>query len=319
MEVIYRKCSKKEAFSSMENKGLLNGLESIVADGQNIRSEPHKWVTRNPRFAQNYFPRRRMHEHYDFIVEYLLVPGTLGALELDKMEGNVKVGPQGAYGIPEELIPWFNRRVIGVNVHNSYDFRITKKDNRSNEDSLLRNKDDTISLYAAFNPRMFNEKGFTENMNLNRMTWLKTSLLWTMWRSAWATKPNQEAILKIDVPEEYIDELYARARRTKDAPLKHPVLLQRDPDRKIVRRRWKKDARENDTSMFVSGDKTVHFGIRGTELDYFIAIAQEQISDITRTIKLIQQDKPEHPTRALYSLLDQEIYLKDVSRLRHLH
>ena len=60
-----------------------------------------------------------------------------------------------------------------------------------------------VRVYQAYNSAIAAEavalQTFGESFNLNRMTWIKPSFLWMMYRSNWGTKKNQECVLAIDV------------------------------------------------------------------------------------------------------------------------
>lgn len=75
--------------------------------------------------------------------------------------------------------------------------------------------DSTIRVYQAYNSEIANEAvrngTFGKNYNLNRMTWIKPSFLWMMYRCGWGTKENQECILAIDIKREAFDYLVKNA------------------------------------------------------------------------------------------------------------
>ncbi|HEY8462941.1 MAG TPA: DUF4291 domain-containing protein [Bacillota bacterium] len=75
--------------------------------------------------------------------------------------------------------------------------------------------DKTIRVYQAYNKRIAEEalnlKTFGPSFKLERMTWIKTSFLWMMYRSGWGTKVNQEKILAIDILREGFDTLLQKA------------------------------------------------------------------------------------------------------------
>ena len=56
-----------------------------------------------------------------------------------------------------------------------------------------------IRIYQAYNQSIAEEaiklQTFGNNFNVNRMTWIKPSFLWMMYRSNWGTKKNQEYIV----------------------------------------------------------------------------------------------------------------------------
>ena len=63
--------------------------------------------------------------------------------------------------------------------------------------------DKTIRVYQAYNDVIANEAlelgKFGRNFSMTRMTWIKPSFLWMMYRSGWGKKKNQERILAIDI------------------------------------------------------------------------------------------------------------------------
>lgn len=84
----------------------------------------------------------------------------------------------------------------------------------SNEIRALYSKD-TIRVYQAYNKIIASEavmKGtFGNNFKMDRMTWIKPSFLWMMYRCGWATKENQECVLAIDIQRNAFDYLVANA------------------------------------------------------------------------------------------------------------
>ena len=61
--------------------------------------------------------------------------------------------------------------------------------------------DETIDVYQAFSPAIADEAVAAGTLvppfRLDRMTWIKPSFLWMMYRSGWATKPGQERVLRV--------------------------------------------------------------------------------------------------------------------------
>lgn len=75
--------------------------------------------------------------------------------------------------------------------------------------------DETIRVYQAYNRIIANEaveRGtFGSSFKMDRMTWIKPSFLWMMYRCGWATKENQECVLAIDIKREAFDYLVNNA------------------------------------------------------------------------------------------------------------
>lgn len=72
-----------------------------------------------------------------------------------------------------------------------------------------------IRVYQAYNPTIAQEgvalQTFGPSFSLNRMTWIKPSFLWMMYRSNWGGKKNQKCILTMDVYRTKFDELLQQA------------------------------------------------------------------------------------------------------------
>lgn len=75
--------------------------------------------------------------------------------------------------------------------------------------------ENTIRVYQAYNETIakeaVNNGTFGKNFKLERMTWIKPSFLWMMYRCGWATKENQERVLAIDIKREAFDYLVRNA------------------------------------------------------------------------------------------------------------
>jgi hypothetical protein len=63
--------------------------------------------------------------------------------------------------------------------------------------------DATVRVYQAYSPAIADkavaEQGFAPPFSRERMTWIKPSFTWMMYRSGWAEKEGQERILAIDI------------------------------------------------------------------------------------------------------------------------
>ena len=76
--------------------------------------------------------------------------------------------------------------------------------------------DQGIFVYQAYKPSIVKaalEKGtFGAGFNRERMTWIKPSFAWMLYRSGYATKTRQEAILKIKLTHEGFKTNFASGR-----------------------------------------------------------------------------------------------------------
>lgn len=75
--------------------------------------------------------------------------------------------------------------------------------------------EESIRVYQAYNDKIADEAlrlgTFGSSFNTKRMTWIKPSFLWMMYRSGWGTKENQERILGIDIKRSAFDYLCKNA------------------------------------------------------------------------------------------------------------
>jgi hypothetical protein len=124
------------------------------------------------------------------------------------------------------------------------------------EDRVIRASfdDDAIVVYQAYNTFIANHATETQSLNLpqfkkERMTWIKPSFLWMMYRSGWATKENQENILAIRISRtgfewalqnsclSHFDKRLYLSYESWQAKLNStPVRIQWDPERDLFSR-----------------------------------------------------------------------------------
>ncbi len=73
----------------------------------------------------------------------------------------------------------------------------------------------TIRVYQAYCQEIAEEavklQHFGEHYNFHRMTWVKPSFLWMMYRSNWGTKKNQEFVLALDIDQKSFMQLLRQA------------------------------------------------------------------------------------------------------------
>ena len=90
---------------------------------------------------------------------------------------------------------------------------IMKKEEERNIYAIYDDK--TIRVYQAYNNEIADEAlklgKFGSKFSLTRMTWIKPSFLWMMYRSGWASKQGQERILAIDLKRGGFDEIVRNA------------------------------------------------------------------------------------------------------------
>jgi hypothetical protein len=106
----------------------------------------------------------------------------------------------------------------------------------------------TVTVYQAYPPEIAEPAvlagRFVPPFKRDRMTWIKPSFLWMMYRCGWATKPGQERVLAVSITRAGFDWALANACLSHYDPAVHqdraewsrqlkgsPVRVQWDPER----------------------------------------------------------------------------------------
>lgn len=166
--------------------------------------------------------------------------------------------------------------------------------------------DETITVYQAYNMGIaraaVESQTFVSPFKKDRMTWIKPSFLWMMYRAGWGYKENQERILAVKMKQSGFNAALASACLSSfDATvytdyeawqlaLKNaPVRVQWDP--------------EKDPLLRPQNYKSVQIGLSGTAVDQYLADWIVEITDITENCKsihqLILENKLEEATQML--------------------
>jgi hypothetical protein len=146
--------------------------------------------------------------------------------------------------------------------------------------------DETLTVYQAFPPHIADaavDAGtFVSPFKLDRMTWIKPSFLWMMYRSGYATTPGQERILAVRVTRAGFEQGLAEA-----------CLSHYDPDIYPSHNDWLD--RKRTTSVRVQWDpertlrleplpwRTIQIGISGTAVRDYVTKWIHSITDVTQT------------------------------------
>ena len=146
-----------------------------------------------------------------------------------------------------------------------------------------------IIVYQAFNPQIAtyavaNQRFGGNAYSFNRMSWIKPGFLWMMYRAGWASKEQQEHILRITLPithfktilqqatfSSFNNEVYATADVWKTELEKTEVRLQWDPDHDPYGNKLER--------------KAIQIGMKGDILKKFCSEWIIKIEDITAFVK----------------------------------
>lgn len=153
--------------------------------------------------------------------------------------------------------------------------------------------DKTIRVYQAFRDEIADEAikmgKFGSHFRVGRMSWIKPSFLWMMYRSGWATKKGQERILAIDIKREGFDTILAQA-----------VLSSFDRDVCETHEKWKKCLAKSevrcqwDPERDIYGNpldgRTIQLGLSGDVLKKYKKEWVVKITDITKDVIGMRND-----------------------------
>lgn len=148
--------------------------------------------------------------------------------------------------------------------------------------------EETIRVYQAYSDLIADEavaKGtFGEHFKLGRMTWIKPSFLWMMYRCGWASKPGQERVLAIDIKREAFDHI-----------VKSAVLSTYHPETDDSMEEWKHKIQNSDIrcqwdpERDVWGNpldyRSIQLGLRGQAVIDYVNDWIVRIEDITDFVK----------------------------------
>ena len=177
--------------------------------------------------------------------------------------------------------------------------------------------DNTITIYQAYNNAIADpavkHKTFVPPFKVERMTWVKPSFLWMMYRSGWATKENQECILAIKIKREGFEWALANAVLAHHDHTLHGEFKTWQKALKItpVRIQWDP---EKDIRLQPLPYRSIQIGLSGIAVEKYIKEWITDIEDVTASCKhihqLITNDKLEEanallPTEKFYPIPDQ--------------
>jgi hypothetical protein len=149
---------------------------------------------------------------------------------------------------------------------------------------LAQYDDESVVVYQAYSPAIAvpaaREGRFMAPWSRSRMTWIKPGFLWMMFRSGWATKENQEAILRIRLARAGFDEILRRAVHSTYVPELYATreAWETRVGRSDVRLQWDPDHHPSGAKL---ERRAIQIGLRGAALASFADAWILGIEDIT--------------------------------------
>ncbi|ABG60003.1 DUF4291 domain-containing protein [Cytophaga hutchinsonii] len=178
----------------------------------------------------------------------------------------------------------------------------------------------TITVYQAYKneiaiPAVKNQK-FVAPFKIERMTWIKPSFLWMMYRSGWAAKEGQEHVLAIKLKREgfewalancclsHFDSTMFSSLEAWKNKLEHTqVRLQWDP--------------EKDIHLQNLAYRSIQIGLSGVAVEHYVNDWIVSIDDITPVCKKIHALVLDKKTEEANSLLPAENIYPVSETLKH--
>ena len=142
------------------------------------------------------------------------------------------------------------------------------------------------------------------------MSWIKPNFLWMMYRSGWATKPGQEAILAIRIAKSHFEQILAGAVHSSFNPDVYPTHAdwQDALARSDVRLQWDPD---HDPYGIKLERRAIQLGLRGEVLRQFATDWIVDIADVTpfvagqrQRVEVRALDKLTVPVERVYPVAD---------------
>ncbi|MFD8635215.1 MULTISPECIES: DUF4291 domain-containing protein [unclassified Streptomyces] len=113
--------------------------------------------------------------------------------------------------------------------------------------------DTTVTVYQAYAPHLGDPAArdgrFPAAWKRERMTWIKPSFLWMMYRCGWATKPDQETVLAVEI-----------TRAGFDHALRHACLSHFEHGTHTDREAWKRSLRDSSARVQWDPERDLHLG-----------------------------------------------------------
>jgi hypothetical protein len=174
--------------------------------------------------------------------------------------------------------------------------------------------DTTITIYQAFNKAIANSAVKAQTFvcppfKKERMTWIKPSFLWMMYRSGWATKENQECILAIKIKREGFEWA-----------LQNSCLSHFDKNIHLTQESWKKSLHssavriqwdpEKDIFLQPLPYRSIQIGLSGVAVEKYISDWIVEIEDITEKVIKINSLLIKQNVNNALKLIPQEVEYK---------
>ncbi|MEV5986819.1 DUF4291 domain-containing protein [Streptomyces sp. NPDC052051] len=142
----------------------------------------------------------------------------------------------------------------------------------------------TITVYQAYSPELgepaVRQGRFPAAWKRDRMTWIKPSFMWMMYRCGWGTKPGQETVLAVEITRDGFEWALRHACLSSYVPGLHPdhPTWQRELKRSPARVQWDP---ERDLRLQPLPYRSLQLGLSGEAVRRYADEWTVSISDVT--------------------------------------
>lgn len=150
---------------------------------------------------------------------------------------------------------------------------------------------ETITVYQAYAPAIARPAlaagRFVAPFKRERMTWIKPSFLWMMYRSAWGTSPGQEHVLAVEI-----------TRTGFEWALRRACLSHYDPDHHASHNTWREQLKASPVRVQWDPERTLRLqplpyrslqvGLSGEAVHHYVDDWTVGITDVTATAHTIR-------------------------------
>jgi hypothetical protein len=148
----------------------------------------------------------------------------------------------------------------------------------------------TITVYQAYHKviaqsAVQHQKFVSPPFKMDRMTWIKPSFLWMMYRCGWATKSNQEHVLAIRI-----------TRAGFDWALENACLSHFDARFHASEAAWKEELQHIHLNKL--DYRAIQMGLSGSAAQKYVAEWIVEVTDITDFCKKVYQTSLHEPAAA---------------------
>ncbi|GAA3109690.1 DUF4291 domain-containing protein [Streptomyces rectiviolaceus] len=167
----------------------------------------------------------------------------------------------------------------------------------------------TVTVYQAYAPEIGEPAArtgrFPAAWKRDRMTWIKPSFLWMMYRCGWATKEGQETVLAVEITREGFEWALRHACLSHYARGVHPdqASWKRDLRRAPTRVQWDP---ERDLRLSPLPHRSLQLGLAGDAARRYADEWTVSITDVTEQARAIHNLVRENDLAAAESLLPAE-------------